>query len=56
MKDKNPLKTGDTIKCHDAEELIEYMYGLAKEGIETDFVFEQDGVKGFWLIVTKVED
>ena len=48
------LKVGDTIKCHDAEELIDYMYGLHDEGIETDFLYEKDGEKGLWLEVTKV--
>lgn len=50
------LKVGDTIKCHDAEDMIDAMQDLAKEGIETDFVYEMDGKKGFWLIITKVSE
>lgn len=48
------MKIGDTIKCADAEDMIETMYALAKEGIETDFMYEKDGVKGLWLEVVKV--
>lgn len=48
------LKKGDTIKCHDKEEMINLMYELQKENIETDFIYEKDGVKGLWLIVTNV--
>lgn len=47
------MKKGDTIKCNDKEELIELMEDLAHEGIETDFLYEKDGEKGLWLIVTK---
>ncbi len=49
------LQVGDTIKCHDAEEMIEYMYGLHEEGVETDFEYEMDGVKGLWLRVISVK-
>lgn len=49
------LQVGDTIKCHDAEEMIEYMYGLMEQGIETDFLYEKDGEKGLWLEVVKVK-
>ena len=34
----NELRAGDTIKCHDADEAINLMQELAKEGIETDFI------------------
>ena len=47
------LKVGDTIKCHDKDDLIKTMTEIAKENIETDFVYEKDGVKGLWLVVTK---
>lgn len=47
------MKTGDTIKCRNAEDMINTMYDLAKQGIETDFMYEKDGVKGLWLVVTK---
>lgn len=48
------MKIGDTIKCADAGDMIETMYALAKEDIETDFLYEQDGVKGLWLEVVKI--
>lgn len=48
------LKVGDTIKCKTAGEMICLMYELQKENIETDFMYEKDGVKGLWLVVEKV--
>ena len=50
------MKIGDTIKCADAEDMIETMYALAKEDIETDILYELDGVKNLWLEVTKVKE
>ena len=47
------LHKGDTIKCHDADDMIKTMRDLAKCGIETDFMYEKDGVKGLWLKITK---
>nr|DAK81743.1 MAG TPA: Cytosine specific methyltransferase [Bacteriophage sp.] len=43
------LKSGDTIKCSDAEEMIKIMNELEKENIHTDFLYEKDGEKGYWL-------
>lgn len=50
------LKVGDTIQCHDADDMIDYMQALLSEGIDTDFLYEKDGEKGLWLIVTEVPD
>lgn len=50
------LKVGDTIQCHDADDMIDYMQALLSEGIDTDFLYEKDGKKGLWLIVTEVPD
>ena len=47
------LKVGDTIKCHDKDDLIKTMTELAKCGIETYFMYEKDGENGLWLVVTK---
>lgn len=47
------MRKGDYIKCSSADETIRVMQDLAQEDVETDFVYEKDGVKGFWLIVTK---
>lgn len=43
------LKSGYTIKCSDAEEMIKIMNELEKENIHTDFLYEKDGEKGYWL-------
>lgn len=48
------LNVGDTIKCRDPEDMVNYMYALIEEGIETDFLYEKDGERGFWLEVTEV--
>ena len=49
------LKVGDTIKCADKEDCVNTMVNLAKEGIETDFLYEKDGEQGLWLEVIKVK-
>lgn len=53
MGEEIMLKKGDTIKCHDGEELLDLMKELEKEGYGTDFLFEKDGEKGLWLEITK---
>ena len=50
------LKIGDTIRCRDKEDMIDYMEALASEGIETDFVYEKDGRRGYWLEVIGIEE
>jgi hypothetical protein len=47
------LQVGDTIKCHDKEEMVQLMTDLEKEDIHTDFLYEKDGVKGIWLVVVE---
>ena len=47
------LKVGDTIKCHDKDDCVNYMTELAKCDIVTDFLYEKDGEHGLWLVVTK---
>lgn len=51
-KKKSDLKVGDTIKCHDPDDMVDKMEELTKPGINTDFVYEKDGKEGFWLVVT----
>ena len=48
------MNIGDTIKCKDPKEMVDLMYALNYEGIETDFMYEKDGEKGLWLEVVKV--
>lgn len=52
---KNNLKKGETIGCSDPDDLIKVMTDLQEAGVLTDFLYEKDGVKGYWLIVTKIE-
>lgn len=54
MSDRK-IKKGDTIQCYDADDMVETMTDLLKYGIDTDFRYELNGEKGFWLIVTKGE-
>ena len=53
---KGKAQVGDTIKCHDKEELIRVMAELVKQGIYTDFVLEKNGIEGLWLVVERVEE
>ena len=54
QKKENPndLKIGDTIKCSDADDMVDTMEELTKSGINTDFVYKKDGKEGFWIVVT----
>lgn len=52
---KPSLNVGDTIKCRDKEDAVDVMVALAQDSIETDFLYEKDGQKGFWLEVTKIQ-
>lgn len=45
------LKKGDFIECHDKDDLVDTFMELSKGDIETDFVYERDGKKGYWLEV-----
>lgn len=49
------LKKGDTIKCADPEDLAQTFMELSKADIDVDFLYEKDGVKGYWLEVQKDE-
>ena len=51
---QNDLKVGDTIKCHDKDDMVNTMTELAKEDIYCDFMYEKDGEKGLWLVVEKI--
>lgn len=47
----NNLSVGDIIKCADADDCINTMMVLQKEGIETEFIYEKYGERGLWLEV-----
>lgn len=49
------LKKGDTIQCASADDMITLMTELAKEGVETDFVYKKNGMRGFYLEVIEVK-
>lgn len=50
------LKKGDTIKCHDPEDLANAFMELSKNDIDVDFMYEKNGEKGYWLEVLKDEN
>ena len=50
----NALTVGATIKCNSAEDMANMTTALGREGIMTDFLYEKDGVSGYWLVVTEV--
>ena len=45
-KKKSDLKVGDTIKCHDPDDMIDTMNELVKSGVETDFMYKKDEKEG----------
>ena len=53
-KPNERLKVGDTIKCATSKEMVDLMMLLAKEGIDTDFLYEKDGEHGLWLEIVEV--
>lgn len=54
MGDVKMLRVGDTIQCHDPNDMICTMTELEKENITTDFMYEKDGIKGLWLVVERI--
>ena len=50
----NSLEIGDTIQCGDKNATVQIMTRLAHAGVSTDFLYEKDGKKGLWLIVTDI--
>jgi hypothetical protein len=52
---KRKLQVGDTIQCVDTDDMCSTMKELAKEGVETDFLYEKDGIQGLWLEVKGVK-
>ena len=54
LGDVRMLQVCDTIKYHDADDMIHIMQELEKENITTYFMYEKDGVKGFWLVVERI--
>lgn len=55
METKRP-EVGDTIKCAGPRDMVDHMYTLSQMGIETDFMYRKDGVKGYWLVITEVPE
>ena len=47
------MKVGDTITCANKYDLIDMMFELAKEGIETDFDYSGDKPR---LIITAIKE
>lgn len=52
---KRGLLEGDTIQCRDKEDMVHYSMELSRLGVETVFMYEKDGEKGLWLVVTAVD-
>lgn len=49
--EKDELVSGETIQCHDEEDLQAYQKACKRAGVETDRLYEMHGEKGFWLRV-----
>ena len=52
---KRKLSVGDTNQCGDTDNVVKTMKDLAKKGVETDFLYDRDGVQGLWLEVKGVK-
>lgn len=55
-KSKLTAEVGDIILCTGQEDMLQVMTDLAKQGIFTDFMYEKDGMEGFWLIVERLKE
>lgn len=56
MEFSKGLKKGDTIKCNGADDTIQTMHDLAKEGIETDFYYVDGGLYGLEVMEVKKDE
>jgi hypothetical protein len=50
------LKKGDFVRCRDKNDMVNIMCELQDKGIDTEFCYELNGKKGFWLEITKGAD
>lgn len=51
------LKKGDTIRCHDKDDMLNTDLELCRLGYNTDYMYEKDGKTGYWIeILGKTED
>lgn len=50
------MKVGDMIKCSDPEELLKYDMEARAAGMLTDFCYEVDGERGYWLVIVEEEN
>lgn len=48
------LNIGDFIQCRDKNDMVDTMMELAENGYDTDFVYERDGKKGYWLKIEMI--
>ncbi len=48
------IKIGDWIQCKDRDDMINTMHDLIMDGIDTDFRYIRNGVKGLWLEVISI--
>ena len=52
-KEESVILSGGVVKCESKEDMLEKHAVFAKDGIGTEFCYEQDGQEGFWLVPTK---
>lgn len=50
------LQIGDTIKCRDSEDMVDTDQELVRGGYETEFLYEMNGNKGYWIVITGIEE
>lgn len=52
-KEESVILSGGAVKCEDKEDMLEKHAVFAKDGIDTEFCYEQDGQEGLWLVSMK---
>lgn len=59
---KNPydtvctLKVGDIIKAHDPDDMVNTHQELCKAGYKVEFLYEHNGIKGYYLEILEVPE
>lgn len=49
-KEESVILSGGAVKCEGKEDMLEKHAAFAKDGIGTEFCYDQDGQEGFWLV------
>lgn len=51
MKTSEIFQRGDTIPCHDVDEMLEIDRVLNEEGYVTEFCYQHKDERGLWIVI-----